>query len=40
MATAANEDGNTERAQRYLKSNEVKPSALLLDAPEDGSPTE
>ncbi len=31
MATAANEKGNTERAQRYLKSNEVKPSALLIE---------
>jgi hypothetical protein len=31
MVTAANERGNTERAQRYLKSAEVKPSALLIE---------
>ncbi len=31
MRTAAIENGGTERAQRYLKAGELKPSVLLID---------
>jgi hypothetical protein len=31
MRIAAIENGGTERAQRYLKAGEIKPSALLLE---------